>query len=96
MSAELVQGHEAVRLYLKEMILSVLHNMLQFPKDCQVDIEIGPRSTVFYIDVRQEDFGRLMGTRGKNINALRTIALAIGATHGLRVVIQIKDEYRFF
>lgn len=41
------------------------------------------------IEVSQNDIGKVVGKQGKNINALRTLAMAVAAKNKKRTFIQI-------
>lgn len=90
------ESPEAVRGYIKDIIQSVLNYMLIHPKKSDVSIKQGEQTTVYEIDLVQEDFGRLMGKNGKNIDALRVLTLAIARANNFRAVVAIKDEDRFY
>ncbi|KYG65724.1 hypothetical protein AZI86_01215 [Bdellovibrio bacteriovorus] len=54
-----------------------------------VSVEIGEQSILFVIDPPPQSMGRILGSGGKTINALRVIAKAMCAPHGFRGVIEV-------
>lgn len=87
---------EPVILFLQSLQESILKNLLKCPEKSGVYIKQGPRTTVFEIDIIQEDFGRLVGSKGKTIDALRVIVGAIAATNNIRAIVVVKDQDRFY
>ena len=87
---------EAVKVEILEILVSILKLVLRRPDLSKVFIIQGERTTIYEIDVSQEDFGRLVGAKGKNINSIRTVVQAISLSNSFRAIVQIKDEDRFF
>jgi predicted RNA-binding protein YlqC (UPF0109 family) len=87
---------DTIRSEIKEIIFQILRKILSQPKALSIDIVIGSNTTIYMIDVVQEDFGRLLGSKGKTIGGLRTVIGAMAAASGIRAVISVKDEERFF
>lgn len=54
-----------------------------------VSVEIGDQSILFVIDPPQQSMGRILGSGGKTISALRVIAKAICAPHGYRGIVEV-------
>ena len=44
--------------------------------------------------VATDDYGRVCGKRGETINALRTLAAAVGGLHSFRICLDLHDEPR--
>lgn len=93
---EVVPDAEFFKEKIQTILDSILHCILKNPDKMSVEVQQGERTTIFVVDVDKSDFGRLVGTKGKTIDSLRTIAQGIAGTHGFRAVLQIKDEERFF
>lgn len=75
-------------------------NTIRFPLKSQIhlcsSVEIGEQSILFVIDPPPQSMGRILGSGGKTINALRVIAKAICAPYGFRGIVEVvyreKDE----
>lgn len=85
-----------IQLAALEVIKGVLTCTLAHPQELSVEIVAGDKTTVFEIDIASSDFGRLLGSKGKSIDALRTLVAAMGAVHGFRFIIRVKNEERFY
>jgi predicted RNA-binding protein YlqC (UPF0109 family) len=44
---------------------------------------------LFQIHVNKQDFGKVLGKKGKNIQAIRTLVSAVSAKSGKRTIIEI-------
>lgn len=49
---------------------------------------------VLELDVADKDVGRIIGRKGKNAQALRTILAATGAVDNVRVILELKGDRR--
>lgn len=84
----------------REEIRTFVHNTLKLilsnHEKLSVTHWVGEKTTVYQVDLAQDDFGRLLGTKGKTLNGLRAIVGAIAGAKGFRAIIEIKEEDRFF
>lgn len=87
---------EAIRAEVARLLKEILKTLLDQPDKACVSVEQGDRTTIFAIDVVQADFGRLLGSRGRNIEALRVLVNSLCGKHDIRGIIQVKNEDRFF
>lgn len=87
---------ERVRAKIKDLLMNALQMIVAHEDRVTVDIIKGDQTTIFEVDIHPEDFGRLIGSKGRNIGGLRAVAFAISSVHGFRSIIRIKDEERFF
>jgi predicted RNA-binding protein YlqC (UPF0109 family) len=58
-------------------------------QEIQVTCEVGKQTCVFFIDCPQPALGKILGSGGKNINALRTLVTAMSACAGFRAVVEV-------
>jgi predicted RNA-binding protein YlqC (UPF0109 family) len=69
---------------MKELIIHVVQALVDNPEQVNVtDIE-GGNTTVYELRVASGDLGKVIGKRGRNVNAIRTILTAASATAGKR------------
>lgn len=83
---------EVVRLFIE----NTLKMILTHPESVSVTTIVHERTTIYEVDLLREDFGRFLGSQGKHIEALRTLCAAMAAHRGIRCVVNVKDEHRFF
>ena len=66
--------------------------LLDHPEDLRVEeIESERGATLLEVTVNPEDMGKLIGKRGRTIQALRTIARAGGQRAGSTVLVEVVD-----
>lgn len=87
---------DAVRAEVMRLLEDILKNLLRHPDKTQVSMEQGERTTIFVVEVVQADFGRLLGSKGRHIEALRVLVSSLCGNHDIRGIIRIKNEDRFF
>lgn len=75
---------------MKEFVNYVVQNLVDKPDDVKVVVEeIEPSTTMIKITVDQTDLGKVIGKKGGTINALRTLALILGARDNKRVRVEV-------
>ncbi len=75
---------------MKQFIEFIIRQLVDEPDQVIVEEVNNDKNTVeIKIEVSQSDIGKVVGKRGKNINALRTILTAVGAKNKKRTSIQL-------
>lgn len=80
---------DSARDHMKSLLEEIVINMVGQSDHISVSYAVGEKTTVFKVDCPQEAIGRLIGSKGKNINALRTVVSAMMWTSGIRAIIEI-------
>jgi predicted RNA-binding protein YlqC (UPF0109 family) len=93
---EQLSPKEVHLLNIAHCLRDALSLIVQHPDRMSVTCTFGERTIIYEVDVAKEDFGRLLGVGGKNINAFRTILASMAGAVGERAIIQIKDQDRFY
>ncbi len=75
----------------KQFLEYVLTSLLDFPEDLHIIETEDSLGTLFEIQVKEEDMGKLIGKGGKTIKALRTLVRMVGSKTERRVNIRIAD-----
>lgn len=73
-----VQGMKDI---LDEFITMTAKKLVDNPDEVEVSIVTSTKSIIAQIKVKKEDFGKIIGKKGRTIESLKTIALAIKNTH---------------
>ncbi|MDA0986572.1 MAG: KH domain-containing protein [Bacteroidetes bacterium] len=76
---------------MKDIVEAIVKNIVQQPDAIKITIEEVENRMTLKISVVQTDLGRLIGKEGRNINAIRTLASAIGAKDNKRVKVEILE-----
>ena len=75
--------------HIKELILNVLKTLVQYPAEVTVKPIEGDNTVVFEVQVNPEDAGKVIGKKGRTINALRTILRASAHLEGRKVMMEL-------
>ena len=69
---------------MKELIKHILQAMVDDPEQIKITEIVGNNTTVYEIRVAKSDLGKVIGKRGRNVEAIRTIlkAAAMNAQKG--------------
>lgn len=74
---------------MKEFIEYIVKNLVDHPEKVDVRCFDGEKGLIVEIRVAQEEVGKVVGSRGVTINAIRTIAMTICARLGRRVRVEL-------
>ena len=78
---------------LKQVVENLIKRLVSEPDQVTVNENQGEKTLVFEVRVAKDDMGRVIGKRGKTIEALRTIISAFGVKKQMRCILQLIDEY---
>ena len=67
---------------MKEFIETVVKQLVDKPDAVNVNAVEGEQQIIFELTVGEGDFGKVIGKRGRNISALRSLLFAINAKQG--------------
>ncbi len=76
----------------KEFVEYVLKLLVDFPEELEIDVESGEKSIVFKVKANLEDYGKIIGRRGKSINAVRVLLSVVSRDSKKRCVIDVLDK----
>lgn len=78
---------------MKELIKYVVQVLVDNPEQLELNEIRGGNTTIFELRVAKKDLGKVIGKRGRNINAIRTILTAASATaRKSRTILEIVEE----
>jgi len=77
---------------MKELIEYIVKAVVDNPEDVNVTQVDGESTVVFELRVRQEDVGKVIGKKGRTINAIRTILNATAARANMRAMLEIVED----
>lgn len=75
---------------MKELVDKIVRALVDFPEEVDVQETEGTNMTLVQIKVSKGDVGKVIGKKGKNITALRTIVA--GAGKGKRCMVEVVGE----
>ncbi len=79
---------------MKEFVEYIVKNLVDHPEKVQIN-EIGSTHTlIIELAVEKTDIGKIIGKRGKTINAIRTLLMSVASRNGLRVNLEIIEDQK--
>ncbi len=73
---------EKIDEVLQEFIETVVKQLVDKPDEVNVNAVEGEQQIIFELTVGDGDFGKVIGKKGRNISALRSLLFAINAKNG--------------
>ena len=77
---------------MKDLAEKIARALVDFPDEVEVREMSGIRKNLLEIRVSRKDIGKLIGRKGKNINALRSIVSAAGTGRGRHYMVEVAGE----
>ena len=74
---------------MKELIERIARELVDLPDQVSVTEIEGGRTVVFELRVAKSDIGKIIGKRGQNVNAIRTILNAVSGKSRKQVVLEL-------
>ncbi len=77
---------------MKEFIEFVVKHLVKEPDSVKVTLLEDERRETYELEVAEGDIGRVIGKKGGNARALRTLLQAASSLHGQRSALIIKED----
>ena len=77
---------------MKELVQYLAKAIVDSPEEVIVTETEGERTSIIKLRVAKEDFGLIIGKKGRNAEAIRTILRAAGAKLGKKPTLEIIEE----
>ena len=77
---------------MKEFIEYIVKNLVDNPDKVQINEIGGTHTLIIELLVDKADTGKIIGKKGKTINAIRTLLMAVASRNGVRVNLEIIEE----
>jgi predicted RNA-binding protein YlqC (UPF0109 family) len=77
---------------IRDFVEFIVRHLVDIPKEIQVTEKVGEQTTIYELHVAKSDFGKVVGKRGHNAQALRTLIGAVSAKAGKRSFFEIVDK----
>ena len=79
---------------MKELVKYLAKAIVDKPEEVMVTEIEGEKTSIIKLRVAKEDFGLIIGKRGRNAEAIRTILRAAAAKLGKKPTLEIIEEAR--
>ena len=74
---------------VKEFLEFVIRQLVEFPDEMMLSEIPSGKTTIFRVQLRQTDVGRIIGRNGQTIQAIRALLASSAARHGQRATLEI-------
>ncbi|MCK5737010.1 MAG: KH domain-containing protein [Spirochaetaceae bacterium] len=75
----------------KDLVEFIARSLVDEPKQVEVAVIEGEKSTILELKVAEDDIGKVIGKHGRIAKAVRTILSASSSKSGKRFVLEILD-----
>ncbi len=80
-----------VEIDMKQFLEFIIRQLVEFPDEIMLsDIPSG-RMTIFKLQMRQSDVGRIIGRNGQTIHAIRALLASSAGRHGQKATLEIVE-----
>jgi uncharacterized protein len=76
---------------MREFLEFIVRQLVQYPDEMMLTEVPNGKTTVFRLQLRQSDVGRIIGRNGQTIQAIRALLNSSAARHGQRATLEIVE-----
>ena len=77
---------------MKEFVEYIVKNLVDNPEKVRINEIGGTQTLIIELGVEKSDIGKIIGKKGKTINAIRTLLMSVASRNGIRVNLEIIEE----
>ena len=77
---------------MKEFVEYIVKNLVDHPDKVQINEIGGTHTLIIELSVEKSDVGKIIGKKGKTINAIRTLLMSVASRNGIRVNLEIIED----
>lgn len=77
---------------MKEFVAYIVKNLVDHPDKVKINEIGGTHTLIIELSVEKSDIGKIIGKKGKTINAVRTLLMSVASRNGIRVNLEILEE----
>jgi hypothetical protein len=76
---------------MKDLLADIAKHMVDYPDQVSVREIDGTHIIVLELEVAKQDLGKIIGAKGRNIQAIRTLMMAVSGKIHKRIVIELVE-----
>ena len=76
---------------MRQFLEFIIRQLVEFPDEIMLSEIPQGRLTIFRLQMRQSDVGRIIGRNGQTIRAIRALLASAAARHGQKATIDIVE-----
>ncbi len=77
---------------MKEFVEYIVKNLVDNPDKVRITEVGGTHTLIIELAVDKGDIGKIIGKKGKTINAIRTLLMSVASRNKIRVSLEIIEE----
>ena len=77
---------------MKEFVEYIVKNLVDSPDKVRITEVGGTHTLIIELAVDKADIGKIIGKKGKTINAIRTLLMSVASRNGIRVSLEIIED----
>lgn len=77
---------------MKDFVAYIVKNLVDNPDKVRINEIGGAQTLILELSVEKADIGKIIGKKGKTINAIRTLLMSVASRNGIRVNLEIIEE----
>lgn len=77
---------------MKEFVEYIIKNLVDNPDAVNIKEVGGTNTIILELSVEKADIGKVIGKKGKTINAIRTLLMSVASRNNIRVSLEIIEE----
>ena len=76
---------------MRQFLEFIIRQLVEFPDEIMLSVIPNGRITVFRLQMRQTDVGRIIGRNGQTIRSIRALLSSAAARHGQKATLDIVE-----
>ena len=76
---------------MKQFLEFIIRQLVEFPDEVMLSEIPSGKMTIFKLQLRQSDVGRIIGRNGQTIQAIRALLSSSAARHGQKATLEIVE-----
>lgn len=77
---------------MKEFVEYIVKNLVDNPDKVHINVIGGTHTLIIELGVEKSDIGKIIGKKGKTINAIRNLLTSVASRNGVRVNLEIIED----
>ncbi|MBX9922646.1 MAG: KH domain-containing protein [Rhabdochlamydiaceae bacterium] len=77
---------------MKEFVGYITKCLVDHPDQVKINEISGSHTLIIELSVEKSDVGKIIGKKGKTINAIRTLLMSVASRNGIRVNLEIIED----
>lgn len=77
---------------MKEFVEYIIKNLVDNPEQVLINEVEGTHTLILELSVAKSDIGKIIGKKGKTINAIRTLLMSVASRNSMRVALEILED----